>query len=630
MKIYVFDIEANGLDEVTINSQTKSVMQEATVVHCAVVHELGTDNWWRYTPDNIHELPSKLNEADLLVAHNGINYDVPVVSRLLGKVNTKCFDTLIMSRLMYPDPLKHPGRKFATKYFNSLEVWGKRLGEYKGDYTGGWEVFSQEMLEYCEQDVVVTVKIYQYQMANGYTEALPEPAVAMDMGVSREMADLKERGFPYNYEQGRALEEQLDVEIFQVRQKLEEIFPPTKVEGKKPEWYRIDYENLTDTDHAYFPTKKLCEEWRKDNGYPPRLCRYTAGPPKVTMVPFDPASSDEPAVRFQEVYGWEPKQFSKKTGKPKMTTDILEHLGFEGAKLLIQYRRHDKVAQFLRNWNTRIPLTRDGRLHPTINPQGTNTGRASHSQPNIGNVDGDPRLRGLLLPFPGEVMVGIDQTGVEARILSHELYPYDNGEYWNILNSGVKIHWLNARRAGLWPKDEPYDPHNPAMAAAYAKAKTMVYAIMYGAFPPKVAAILDCTVSKAKRIMDTFKSSWTGYNDLQKALEYEAKKTGGLKLPSGRRIPVTDERLLINYKCQGTAAETAKLWILLAQKDVKPLDAKLLAWVHDELQYSVPEKNVAAVSAAVIEACAEAGRRLNIRVPLDASADTGTCWAETH
>lgn len=627
-KCYVFDIEANGLDEVKLDGS--DIQAEATVVHCACVIDPKTKDVWLFDPSNIDQLPAKLNEADLLVAHNGIKYDVPVVSRLLGKVTTPCFDTLVMSRLMYPDRHKNPGIKYCPNSPNSLEAWGKRLGNHKTDYKGGWEVFSDEMLRYCEQDVWVTVAIWNYQNAN-WPSFLPKAVVDMEMKVTKEMADLKERGFPYDYESGSALESEIDFNIQEVTDKLNELFPPKEIITSTPEWWKIQVKSFdTIIEERYFPTKTLCEQWRKESKIAPKMCEYIKGPNKVKLKYFDPASGPGVAERFKEVYGWEPKQFSPKSGQPKMTTDILEHLDFEGARLIIQYRRLEKVAQFLRNWNQRIPATRDGRLHPDINPQGTNTGRASHSQPNIGNVDSDPRLRSLLIPYPGETMVGVDQTGIEARILAHELYPYDNGEYWDILNSGVKIHWLNAQRAGLWKIDEPYDSHNPEMAKAYAKAKTMVYAIMYGAFPPKIAAILDCTVRQAKTTMETFKSSWTGYNDLQKALEYEAKKRGGITLPSGRLLPVTEDRLLINYRCQGAAAETAKLWILLAQRSVKPLGAKLLAWVHDELQYSVPNHAVDSVCRLVVEACADAGRRLSIRVPLDASAEVGKSWAETH
>jgi len=73
------------------------------------------------------------------------------------------FDTLVMSRLLNPDRERPKGlpQKVGP---HSLKAWGYRLGIYKGEYgeqDGAWDEFSQDMLDYCAQDVNVTEQVYR-------------------------------------------------------------------------------------------------------------------------------------------------------------------------------------------------------------------------------------------------------------------------------------------------------------------------------------------------------------------------------------------------------------------------------------------------------------------------------------
>ena len=47
---------------------------------------------------------------------------------------------------------------------HSLEAYGYRLGEYKGEFgkTSDWKEWSQEMQDYCVQDVQVTTKLCEH------------------------------------------------------------------------------------------------------------------------------------------------------------------------------------------------------------------------------------------------------------------------------------------------------------------------------------------------------------------------------------------------------------------------------------------------------------------------------------
>ena len=113
-----------------------------------------------------------LADAVCIAGHNIIGYDIPVLRKFYPWFDrsTGMVDTLLLSRLIHPNlididkrrqwphmPLQLYGR-------HSLEAYGHRLGEYKGDFSKStdWKQFSPEMEEYCKQDVVVTTKLCKH------------------------------------------------------------------------------------------------------------------------------------------------------------------------------------------------------------------------------------------------------------------------------------------------------------------------------------------------------------------------------------------------------------------------------------------------------------------------------------
>ena len=124
----------------------------------------------------IHTALQWLETADVLIGHNIIGFDIPVIKKLYPWFNPSgtVVDTLLLSRLYHPDlyDIDTTFRKRKKEGFkeikdtklsgrHSLEAYGHRLGEYKGDFGQGtdWKEWSQEMEDYCVQDVIVTKKL---------------------------------------------------------------------------------------------------------------------------------------------------------------------------------------------------------------------------------------------------------------------------------------------------------------------------------------------------------------------------------------------------------------------------------------------------------------------------------------
>ena len=181
----VFDLETNGL------------LTDATRIHCISIYlseldEILTFNDEPYTK-NPKELPmggsysittaiSYLEVAEVLVGHNILGFDLPIIKKLYPYFNPTgiIIDTLLLSRLYHPNlfDIDKNSNYIPSKLFgrHSLEAYGHRLGEYKGEFgmTTDWKEWSQEMEDYCTQDVTVTKKLCEHfrPYLNGYSSSI--------------------------------------------------------------------------------------------------------------------------------------------------------------------------------------------------------------------------------------------------------------------------------------------------------------------------------------------------------------------------------------------------------------------------------------------------------------------------
>lgn len=160
----VFDLETDGLYD------------DCTKIHCIGVYDLDTKQTLVYNDTGNAEPITKgvqlLEDATNLVGHNIIGYDLPVIRKLYPwfTPSGQAVDTLVLSRIYHADILK-TDQKRNWKHMplqlygrHSLEAYGHRLGEYKGSFgkTTDWKDWSQEMQDYCVQDVHVTVKLWHH------------------------------------------------------------------------------------------------------------------------------------------------------------------------------------------------------------------------------------------------------------------------------------------------------------------------------------------------------------------------------------------------------------------------------------------------------------------------------------
>ena len=160
----LFDLETDGF------------LAKCTTIHCLSIFNTESEELTTYndkgTKDPIVRGITYLNEADEIAGHNIIQFDVPVIKKFFPWFDKTegIVDTLLLSRLYHPNMIeldkKHKWRNMPLQLYgrHSLESYGYRLGEYKGDFgkTCDWQDWSQDMQDYCEQDVQVTVKLWKH------------------------------------------------------------------------------------------------------------------------------------------------------------------------------------------------------------------------------------------------------------------------------------------------------------------------------------------------------------------------------------------------------------------------------------------------------------------------------------
>lgn len=143
----VFDTETNGL------------MPWVKKMHCAVIIDLGTLEEFRYRPGEHQEFLKKLSTYKVAIGHNICAFDFKVLKKLFSFLYSGWkFDTLVLSRLINPErPQGH-----------SLGSWGQALNFRKAVFgeTTDWKEYSEEMLEYCAQDVRLNAVLFLYIIRN--------------------------------------------------------------------------------------------------------------------------------------------------------------------------------------------------------------------------------------------------------------------------------------------------------------------------------------------------------------------------------------------------------------------------------------------------------------------------------
>lgn len=574
MNTVTFDIETNGL------------YNQATRLVCISIKQNGMPAEVFHTPGEIKDALDSITHADMVIGHNIVAFDLPVLQKLYPRWEgpTGCVrDTLVMARLAHPDikeeDYKDP--KFPKDLIgsHSLKSWGYRLNLHKGEFlektvtdfaTLEW---SEELGEYCCRDVELTSKLYAWLNQR----AIPEDCLSLEHEFAYHIAVQHRNGFAFDREKAVELYGTLSGVRDALHRELVEIVPPTEVKLKT----------------------------------------------KVKRIPFNPGSRQQIAAALTSMHGWTPSDYTP-SGDPKVDEAVLSTLEYPIAKKLSEYlmvqKRIGMLAEGDEAWMKVV--FPDGRIHGSVNHNGTVTGRCTHRSPNLAQVTGvnapwGKECRELFVAGPGNVLVGVDAQGLELRCLAHYLSRWDGGAYGRELLEG-DIHTANQEAAGLPTR---------------ADAKKFIYAWLYGAGPGKIGSIVGGGASEGRALQKRFLSKFPAIAKLKAAIDNAIQMRGYLTGLDGRRLPIRSRHSALNTLLQSCGAilmKRATCGIHRMVSAAKIRDVWQVAHIHDEIQLECPEIVGERVAEIAKKAVSMSGMAFHFRIRLDASASIGKNWAETH
>jgi DNA polymerase I-like protein with 3'-5' exonuclease and polymerase domains len=549
-----------------------------------------------------------LSTATERIGHNTIKYDLKVIKKLYPEITLqgKDTDTLVLAKLIHPDiktedannrrtseNFSHKGKALYGSH--SLAAWGKRLGEYKLEYSEGFDTWSPEMQSYGEQDIETTYSLWMYLKPHTYSQE----AIELEHRIAHILHQVEIDGIPFDIQKAAELQATLSNKRDELKRGLISLFPPWTVEVKR------------------FTAKV-------DNK---KLNRKKGDEIVVTKeVVFNPGSRDHIAYCLKRKYGWKPKDFTP-TGKAQIDDEVLGELEYPEAKALAEYfivcKTLAQVAEGEQNWMQHYDL-RTRTIHAAYNPMGCVTSRCSHHSPNIGQVPAVDKPFGVecrsLFGFSTtHVLLGSDMSGLELRCLGHYLAFFDQGKYADIVVNG-DVHTLNQQAAGLPTRNN---------------AKTFIYGFLYGAGPEKIGSIVNGTVTTGRRLIKSFLAKTPALNSLRNYI-YSSVGKGYLVALDGRHVPVRKPHAALNSLLQSAGAIICKRWVVGVLDSLKEQgltygsDYRIVAFIHDELQIMVRKGLEETVGTTCQQVAVKVGVDLGMKCPLAAEYKTGANWAETH
>ena len=596
----VFDIETDGLYD------------QATKIHCIVIHDVNRQLTSSYGPDRIGDAIKHLHSADVLIGHNILFYDIPVIEKLTQAVFTaRIIDTLICTRLIWPKELlyeldeeQYPQVPKNLRGSAGLKAWGYRLADNKIEFKDFSE-YSQEMLEYCIQDVEVTRKLWEHIVKQNYAQSSIKLEHNFALAINKQIRS----GVPFDLDAALDLVDGLRAKQTELETQLKELFPPLEHE----EWFTPKVNNAK---RGYI------------KGVPFR---------KVIVEEFNPGSRQQIADRLRNKYGWTPEKTTKK-GNPVLDDDVLEKLPYPEAKTLSEYMLIKKrLGQIAEGNNAWIKLVNNDnlRMHGDVVTNGCITGRCAHRNPNMGQVPAGyspygKECRSLFHAPNGWDLIGIDAKALELRCLAGYLALWDNGEYASlVVNPDVDIHTYNQQQFGVETRDI---------------SKRLLYGMLYGCGAVKAGTIIDPNEKnedKLKRLgrnaIDGFMKGVPALKQLKQQIDEAISERNYLIGLDRRALHCRSAFKGLNVLLQSAGAIIMKQVVINIHNNINKnlgltygKDWEQMLMIHDEVQLTCSPEYTEVIREQAMLAFPQAQEFFGFRCLIEGDSRVGSNWAETH
>jgi DNA polymerase I-like protein with 3'-5' exonuclease and polymerase domains len=425
---------------------------------------------------------------------------------------------------------------------------------------------------------------------------------AIEQGVARIMKQQEVNGFKFNLESALLLLAELREKKQSIEDEVHNTFKPKWVDDKLVNPYikkdgDLSKRGLTDDEY------QRCLD---TNNFEPFM--------RQTLQDFNLGSRKQIGEYLID-FGWKPERFTP-TGQPivdEKTLSAITHI--HEAKLIADFLLLQKRIAQVDSWVEGVQD--DGRVHGFVIPNGAITGRMTHRNPNMAQVPAvyspyGKECRACWTVEEGNVLIGVDASGLEIRMLAHYM---NDEEYTNEILNG-DIHTANQQLANLESRD---------------KAKTFIYALMYGAGDEKLGSVVGGNTADGKRARQYFFDNKPTFKSLRDRVQRASAKNY-LKGLDGRKLYVRNQHSALNTLLQGAGAIVMKQALVMLDDVLRlnAMDYKFVANIHDEWQIEVPKDKADFVGNFAVDSIIKAGTHFNLRCPLDGEYKIGDNWSETH
>ena len=432
--------------------------------------------------------------------------------------DVEIIDTLVLARLVNP-----------AKGHNSLAAIAERAGlEQKQDFdlSSFDDGLSEEMIEYCLQDTRANWDAYRFLLKEYESFGFSGECLDLEHECSRIVRTQEENGFKFDWQGASAYYNQQKERMSAIEQELQETFEP-------------------------IITTRFSDKLKDADGNPKRL--------KDHVEVFNPASRQQIAKRLED----KGIVWKKRTEKGNIIVDedtLADVIHIPEAALVLEYLTLGKRSAMVLSWLN--AYEEDGRIHGYVNTNGAVTGRMTHARPNMAQIPSDSDYRRFFIVPEGHKLVGCDASGLELRMLAH--YMKDERFIAELLEGD--IHTANQEAFGCATRDQ---------------AKTLIYALLYGAGDAKLGSVVGGSAAKGKAMRSSYENNWPAYRDLIKRTKKIAQ-CGTVPGLDGRRLHVRSEHAALNTLLQSAGAIVMKKALVIAEQKLNDYGYPYkFASVHD-------------------------------------------------
>jgi hypothetical protein len=609
----VFDIETDGFNPTKIH--VVSWKDEDGYLHSTHNYELMREFF--------------LN-ADTLIGHNIVRYDIPVVEKILDiKIDARIIDTLPLAWYINHSLQKH-----------GLAQYGEMYGVPKPKIDD-WQNLSPEEYQYrCEEDVKINVRLWK--------------------DLDRKLSKL----YPHSGNKDRLV----DYLTFKMECAREQETLQWKLDVDKAEGHLQDWENLkaekTEMLADAMPRRIITAVrnkpkvmYKKDGSLSANgekwvaLCKEQKQPETTQSLTVktgeeraNPNSTDQ-VKDWLFSLGWKPRTFKYLTDKKTGDTRKLEQVRKDAdlcssVKALADIEPAISLLEGLSVLSHRIGVIKsmvnsqvDGYVQGNIAGL-TNTLRFKHAKPlvNLPSVDKPygKEIRGCLICPEGYTLCGADMTSLEDTTKRHYMKPLDPDYVEEMSKEGFDPHLDLAKHAGVITQED-IDKHNSgerSLSALRKNYKVVNYSATYGVGASTLSRNTGMPSKDAKKLLEAFWSrNWSVYKVASTARTRDLFGSTWLYNPvSEFWYSLRSDKDRFSTLNQGTGVFCFDSWVSLCRR----YGIKTIGQFHDEIIALVQEGDEEQTRATMEKAIENLNQKLELNVPLGVDAQFGKSYADIH